>query len=332
MKHNLASSLTTGLETLEQRRLLSAAVAGDALVVIGTEQADQLTINYDAATDELVVDLNGDESRHAAADLAMMRLLMGAGDDHVQVDASVALSAWIYGGEGNDYLQGGIGDDRVFAGEGDDTLVGQDGQDLLRGGGGNDQLNGGAGNDQLWGHGGDDVIHGSEGDDLIRGGADADVLKGEHGNDTMLGHDGDDEILGHDGDDLIRGHAGMDRAWAGRGADAVDGGEDDDELDAGSDDENDVLLGQGGNDTFVGFTKADIFADFDRFSDWRAALIADARDGGVQRFRDESGAGMFSEDHPAYEELLAAFDRDGRDVLALVDEHAQDHPGGKPNA
>src|SRR5262249_10121928 len=45
----------------------------------------------------------------------------GYGDDDIQVDAGITLSAWLFGGEGNDRLKGGSGDDVLFGGNGDDT-------------------------------------------------------------------------------------------------------------------------------------------------------------------------------------------------------------------
>lgn len=75
------------------------------------------------------------------------------GNDNIQVSGSIALSAWLYGGPGNDRLKGGAGHDVLFGGEGDDLLVGGSGRDLLVGGNGADRIVGNADDDiMLAGH------------------------------------------------------------------------------------------------------------------------------------------------------------------------------------
>ena len=62
---------------------------------------------------------------------------------------AVTLSAWLYGGTGNDRLKGGGGTD---------VLLGQGGADLLVGGDGRDLLVGGTGADRIVGNGDDDIL------------------------------------------------------------------------------------------------------------------------------------------------------------------------------
>jgi hypothetical protein len=71
------------------------------------------------------------------------------GDDDVQVAGNIDVSAWLYGGGGDDRLKGGAGDD---------LLVGGDGADLLLGGNGRDVLVGGKGADRIVGNSDDDVL------------------------------------------------------------------------------------------------------------------------------------------------------------------------------
>ncbi len=72
-----------------------------------------------------------------------------AGDDIVEVAPCLGLSAWLYGGSGNDRLKGGSGNDVLLGGEGDDVLIGSSGRDLLIGGLGADRLVGNADDDIL---------------------------------------------------------------------------------------------------------------------------------------------------------------------------------------
>src|SRR5439155_7832921 len=72
-----------------------------------------------------------------------------AGDDDIQVSGSIKLSAWLYGGAGNDRLKGGSGNNVLLGGDGDDLLVGGAGRDILIGGAGADRIVGNAEDDIL---------------------------------------------------------------------------------------------------------------------------------------------------------------------------------------
>jgi Ca2+-binding RTX toxin-like protein len=72
-----------------------------------------------------------------------------AGDDDVAVAGGIDLTAWLYGGAGDDKLTGGGGDDVLLGGAGDDHLGGGAGGDILIGGKGADRLVGSAGDDIL---------------------------------------------------------------------------------------------------------------------------------------------------------------------------------------
>lgn len=290
------------------------------LVLTGTGADDALSISYDASSETLIINLNGEVTRHNTAGLTGLRILTGDGDDLIEIDAGVTLPAEVHAGRGNDYVVGGSGDDRLFGEDDNDTLVGGNGRDMLRGGAGHDLLNGTAGNDSLWGHVGNDTLFGGSGDDVLRGGEDDDVLRGGAGNDTLLGHAGDDDLLGQEGANLLRGHGGADRLFAGLGNDALDGGEGEDQLDGRRG--YNILLGGQGSDVFVGDRQASIFADYDIQRDWLAEAIGDAREGGVKRYRDES-TGYFTASHPAYDRLVAAFDHDVYDVHGLRTEYGR---------
>jgi Ca2+-binding RTX toxin-like protein len=71
------------------------------------------------------------------------------GDDVIDASNSIHLSAWLYGGDGNDSLKGGGGNDMLQGGAGNDSLSGVGGSDLLIGGTGADQIDGKGGQDIL---------------------------------------------------------------------------------------------------------------------------------------------------------------------------------------
>jgi Ca2+-binding RTX toxin-like protein len=82
-----------------------------------------------------------------------------AGDDYLATgDAST--TAFIYGGDGKDYIaHNGLGRAEIDGGAGDDVIYGSLAADLIHGGAGNDFIDGRGGVDQLFGDANDDTIH-----------------------------------------------------------------------------------------------------------------------------------------------------------------------------
>lgn len=64
------------------------------------------------------------------------------GDDYIKVHSKLDVSAWLFGGDGNDKLRGSDQGDVLVGGEGDDKLDGKKGRDILIGGLGADKLKG----------------------------------------------------------------------------------------------------------------------------------------------------------------------------------------------
>lgn len=120
-----------------------------ALVVGGTLANDHIVITPGAAADQIAVTVNGTSLGSDFAPTGHIFVYGQAGNDDIQVAGSIALSAWLYGGAGNDRLKGGAGHDILLGGEGDDLLVGGSGRDLLIGGFGADRLVGNADDDIL---------------------------------------------------------------------------------------------------------------------------------------------------------------------------------------
>lgn len=122
------------------------APANRLLTVTGTAGADHITVI--PATGGVRAAVHG-WPRGTFAPTGRVLIDAGDGNDDVQVAGGIALSAWLYGGGGNDRLGGGAGHDVVVGGAGDDLLVGGGGRDVLIGGTGSDRLVGNADDDIL---------------------------------------------------------------------------------------------------------------------------------------------------------------------------------------
>jgi autotransporter-associated beta strand protein len=123
------------------------------LVVGGTTGPDAISITADGSTGRVVVTIGGVVvgTFPAAGEPAIGGVIVyaQAGDDDVQVAGGVGLSAWLYGGDGNDRLKGGAGNDVLLGGNGDDEILGGLGRDFLLGGAGADRLIGNADGDLM---------------------------------------------------------------------------------------------------------------------------------------------------------------------------------------
>jgi hypothetical protein len=117
-----------------------------ALFVGGTTGNDDIRVS--PITGGLEVTLNG-VSLGVFQPTGRIVVYAQAGDDDVQVAGSIALPAWLYGGDGADRLKGGAGND---------VLLGEGGVDLLVGGSGRDLMIGGIGADRMVGNGDDDIL------------------------------------------------------------------------------------------------------------------------------------------------------------------------------
>src|SRR3990172_5331502 len=164
------------VECLERRALLSADLASGILTVVGTKAGD--LIEFDAAGTDLSVSLNGEVQLFNAADVQLLHINGGGGNDTITIADDVLIDAWVSGGKGHDAMDGGSG---------------------------NDVLNGDQGNDNTAGDGGDDEIHGGSGHDSLYGGTGSDDLNGENGLDELSGDEGNDDLDGGTGNDECRG-------------------------------------------------------------------------------------------------------------------------------
>ena len=198
-------------------------LTNDSLFVRGTGGDDTLEFSIDG--EELVLLRNGDETRYPLADVRVLVINSGSGDDVIDADA-LAIRAYVNSGSGddrvftgslNDTIETGAGYDAVWANDGRDKILGGAENDTLRGGAqndtifgmeGNDRLNGNGGNDRLFDGAGRDRLFGYAGNDWLDAGPDDDFLDGGVGADTMYGGNDDDRYFADDGfpDHLISFH------------------------------------------------------------------------------------------------------------------------------
>ena len=97
---------TPMIETLEQRKLLSASVSGGELKVVGTGKADQifLTLANGDAT-KLFVKVNGAVSTFSMTQVREIKIYGLGGNDNIQMiegNGAIARQTSMFGGGGGD--------------------------------------------------------------------------------------------------------------------------------------------------------------------------------------------------------------------------------------
>lgn len=157
-------------------RFSGTAVKEGVLYYFGTDDADSFDVKLleNAGVFEVTTKsgMNGRSTvqQFNVADLSLIRVYLGGGNDHACIDKNVQLDAIVDGGSGNDILYAGGGNSQLFGGNGNDWLIGGSGNNLLLGGDGIDILLAGDGRDVLIGGGGNDILRGGMQDDLLVGG------------------------------------------------------------------------------------------------------------------------------------------------------------------
>lgn len=174
-----------GVESLEERKLMSATRLGNVVTIEGSGFSDRVVVQIESPVvsqnalkvtegvtppKQLVVyestNITGTPSawkvtRFNAADIRLIEFYGFSGSDYFRNDTSIR--AYAEGGSGNDTLIGGRVTDEFYGGIGHDRLIGRQGVDYLSGDAGNDRLDGGA-----------DGVH-----DELQGGAGADTFVAE---------------------------------------------------------------------------------------------------------------------------------------------------------
>ena len=242
-----SSGATAGINAV----VLNAGPRAGNVLLGETEDGDEaFTIDYDSATNEIVVTGYDYEERVSATGIQTIWFDAGLGNDVITVTSKVLIPVWGYGGPGNDRLTGGAAANTLFGDSG--SVAGTAGSDKLVGRKGNDSLSGDGGNDVVLGYGGADTISGGDGDDQLYGedevgdmvafiAANPDFQAGTPGSDTIVGNAGNDRVVGGDADDSLYGDAGDDTIDGGAGNDTIEGGEG-----------NDKAYGRDGDDKIWG--------------------------------------------------------------------------------
>ena len=187
-------------------------------VNVGTGAADDEIVFY-ARNGNLIASVNGVESSFPEADVTVLSVVSGGGNDLIRNTTSIPMDAnagagndTIFGGSGDDILDGSLGDDTIYGVDGDDELLGGTGDDLIYGGDGNDTLTGSPRAtseeaDQLFGGAGDDFLMRAL---ELEGGPGNDSLQSRHNNARLVGGVGDDTIVYQSSNSLVIGGAGND--------------------------------------------------------------------------------------------------------------------------
>jgi hypothetical protein len=137
-----------GIESLEDRRVMSAAISSAGnLIIDGTAGNDMVMVTAPTASTIRVLDNGVTRDFSRAAVTGQIKFRGFGGDDFFHNITNVSVEA--RGGYGNDSLFGGTCDDELFGESGNDQLFGSSGNDSLYGGSGADAMDGGSGNDNL---------------------------------------------------------------------------------------------------------------------------------------------------------------------------------------
>jgi Ca2+-binding RTX toxin-like protein len=157
---------------------IARAAPSYSLTVVGGDRSNEIQIGLSGDESEYVIRANGPiaevadcrnptdeptELRCPVSQISSFVVRTQAGNDTVLVAKAVAVSTFLYGGEGHDALTGGDAADKLVGNEGADILTGRDGDDFL------------------YGHEGDDSLFGGDGNDLVRGGPGRDDVTGGAG-------------------------------------------------------------------------------------------------------------------------------------------------------
>src|SRR5687768_11287665 len=205
------------IETLEGRRLLTAAVVDGVLTITGDDANNHIHVSYNADTDTLVVTQRSETTdTDAGTDT-------GAGEEEVVTTltrrqqrrlarlAARAARATAAAGSASlgeatvtefNVADEGITSILVNAGAGNDRVTISRGVELAA------TINGDAGDDKLSAGGGATTVNGGDGNDHIRGGAEADNLNGDAGNDTINSVGGGVDNVNGGSDGAVEGESG----------------------------------------------------------------------------------------------------------------------------
>jgi Ca2+-binding RTX toxin-like protein len=197
------------IETLEDRRLLSASLSHGILAINGSGHDDVIRVTIDRSNHAMLdVSVNHSVKHFERGEVHKIKISGGRGHDDMRTAANITTPVTMSGGDDDDVLVSGGGDDVLSGGNGDDSLSAGTGDDTLKGGVGDDSLTGGDGNDDVDGNGGEDHIDGGRGRDHFHGDDDQSELEDVQSGDDDHEHGGADDGAAHDATDDNGGATG----------------------------------------------------------------------------------------------------------------------------
>lgn len=273
------------------------------LFILGTDGLDWIRVTQDEDTFHVSAWLNKQgwfrykdysHTHFNSADVSEIVTMVGGQSDVVEVSAEPAISVYVDGGTGNDWIHTAGGNDTIFGGDGNDRIVTNGGHDTIDAGAGDNWIHAGDGQNEITAGSGSDIIHSGDGRDTIDAGDGHNVIYSGGGNDTITTGDGADWVESGDGADEIRTGAGSDWidagnghdiVFAGSGNDRIDGGRGRDILFGGSGNDiveggfgRDILIGGDGRDRIYGGRGDDLLIGGQLETDWESLFDADAAD------------------------------------------------------
>lgn len=147
------------------------SVNNGVLQIIGTDGNDSIKVALVNKTGEIKVTSKiepGIKFRSfPGTSVNRIEMVLGDGDDKINVNKKITDPLYVDGGAGNDKLKGAGGVATLIGGDGNDSLAGGDADALLIGGAGNDSIKGGKGRNLIVGGAGADKLTGGKLDDLL---------------------------------------------------------------------------------------------------------------------------------------------------------------------
>jgi Ca2+-binding RTX toxin-like protein len=154
------------------------------LEIDGTAGKDHIVLR--AKRGQLLITNNGVRTSHSLADVPLIRVHGGEGNDMLIAKIGVP-PCLLDGGDGNDVLRGNNGNDTLTGGDGNDFLFAGLETNIVIGGTGDDHLIGSAGTNLLDGGEGNDILRAGRGDHVLIAGNGLDKLTAARGNDLLIG-------------------------------------------------------------------------------------------------------------------------------------------------
>src|SRR5438067_1404120 len=124
----LNRAIQVAMEPLDARTLLSVALNGNALTIIGSESDDEIRLAANRTFINILdLRVNGEVQYFSLSAIKTIDLQLLGGNDTVLVNSSLKHVPYRI------KIDGGPGNDTISSGSGRDTLIGSDGDDLILG-------------------------------------------------------------------------------------------------------------------------------------------------------------------------------------------------------